>query len=287
MNYARQRTMKNKISISVRKRGHSRQKLGQAPKASAAVFWDRLTWEEIQSLGASGMNMCLLPVGATEQHGPHLGVGMDTCNAAALCAAVSAETGVPVLPPLNYGCSLGHSRRWPGTVALQPQTLISLITEMFDWLHSARFPRLLMVNGHVGNFAPLRCALEIIRSRWDDAMVGICNVADISPEIRAKFYADAADWHANAAETALMLALAPEMVREKKIISADDPDRTAGLVFAHPVNRTSKNGVTGFPSRATREQGEKLFNKMVAELSSKVRCALNEKFPLEQSYHFQ
>src|ERR1700752_5230734 len=114
MNCARQRTMKNKISISVRKRGDSRQKLDQAPKPSAVVFWDRLTWEEIQSLANSGMNMCLLPVGATEQHGPHLGVGMDTCNAAALCAAVSDETGVPVLPPLNYGCSLGHSKRWPG-----------------------------------------------------------------------------------------------------------------------------------------------------------------------------
>jgi creatinine amidohydrolase len=74
-----------------------------------------LTWEEIGFLHRSGMDLCLLPVGATEQHGPHLGVGMDTCNAMKLCEAVARETGVPLLPPLAYGCSLGHSRRWPGT----------------------------------------------------------------------------------------------------------------------------------------------------------------------------
>ena len=84
------------------------------------LLWQSLTWEEIAELRRSGMNLCLLPVGATEQHGPHLGVGMDSCNATLLCEAVSRGTGAPVLPTLSYGCSLGHSHRWPGTIALQP-----------------------------------------------------------------------------------------------------------------------------------------------------------------------
>jgi creatinine amidohydrolase len=247
-------------------------------------FWQNLTWEEIASLRRSGTDLCLLPVGATEQHGPHLGVGMDTCNAERLCAAVSRATGVPVLPALAYGCSLGHSRRWPGTIALQPQTLISLVTEIYDWLQSAGFSRLILVNGHVGNAAPLRCALEIIRSRFDEALVRVCNVAEISPRVRAEFFADAEDWHANAAETSLMLAGAPELVRLEKIPAADDEDRTGGLVFSHPVNRTSRNGVTGHPSRASREQGEKLFDLMVEDLSALVRAARVEQPPLDQSY---
>jgi creatinine amidohydrolase len=209
---------------------------------------------------------------------------MDTGNASALCAAVSRATGVPVLPALPYGCSLGHSRRWPGTLALQPQTLTDTVVEIFDWLQGAGFKRLLIVNGHVGNAAPLRCAVEIIRSRWDDALARVCNVAELSSRVRAEFVADAEDWHANAAETSLMLAQIPGLVRPEKLAGADDPDRTAGLVFAHPVNRTSRNGVTGSPSRATREQGEKLFQFMVEDLGVLVRRAMTEKPPLEHSY---
>jgi creatinine amidohydrolase len=248
------------------------------------LLWETLTWEEVGSLRDSGVSLCLLPVGATEQHGPHLGTGMDSRNATLLCEAVSRETGVPVLPTLGYGCSLGHSHRWPGTLSLQPQTLMEVVVEIFDWLQGAGFKQLLLVNGHVGNAAPLRCAVDVIRGRWDGAMARVCNVAEISPRVRAEFFADAEDWHANAAETSLMLARAPEMVRPAKLSASDDEDRTAGLVFTHPVNRTSKNGVTGFPSRATREQGEKLFRFMVEDMSALVRRALKEKAPLEQSY---
>ena len=248
------------------------------------LLWETLTWEEIGSLRESGLNLCLLPVGATEQHGPHLGVGMDSRNATLLCEAVSRETGAPVLPALSYGCSLGHSRRWPGTLSLQPQTLMDVVVQLFEWLYHTGFKRLFIINGHVGNFAPLRCALEIIRSRWDDALVRICNVAEISARVRAGFFADAEDWHANAAETSLMLAHAPELVRPDKLSAADDEDRTGGLVFAHPVNRTSRNGVTGFPSRSTIRQGESLFRMMVEDLAALVRRGLTEQPPLTHSY---
>ena len=63
--------------------------------------------------------------------------------------------------------------------------------------------------------------------------------------MRAAYAADGSDWHANCAETALMLAVAPDRVRRERLATADDPDRTAGLLFSHPVNRTSTNGVTG------------------------------------------
>jgi creatinine amidohydrolase len=65
---------------------------------------------------------------------------------------------------------------------------------------------------------------------------------------------------------------------------ADDPDRTEGLVFSHPVNRTSRNGVTGMPSRATRENGEKWFGWMVEDLTALIRRGLAETPPLAASY---
>lgn len=246
--------------------------------------WSELTWEEIEALQASGMDAVILPVGATEQHGPHLGVGMDSNLAQHLSDAVSKETGVPALPVLPYGCSLGHSHKWPGTLSLQPQTLIDVITQIGDWCYSSGFKRIFILNTHVTNFAPLRCALEVLRARYDDMMLAVINAPEISEEIKAIFDEDAQDWHANAAETALMQHLSPELVRAEKINDSDDSDRTVDSVFAHPVNRTSKNGVTGAPSKASVELGASLFEKMVTGLSETITKGLSEEPPLPHSY---
>jgi creatinine amidohydrolase len=248
------------------------------------VLWERLTWAELAQLQRSGMDMAIVPVGSTEQHGPHLTLDVDTLSAVRVAHAVSAATGVPVLPPLAYGCSLGHSRRWPGTIALSPQSLIALCTDLGGWVIGAGFRRLLFLNGHVGNFAPLRCALEILRSRHDASMVAVLNLHDISPRVSQAYSADAGDWHANAAETSLMLAIAPGSVRPDLIGAADDPDRTGGLFFSHPVNRTSSNGVTGSPSQASREDGARLFDWMVTDLVARVKGALLETPPLDHGY---
>ncbi len=255
-----------------------------AARVNSAIDWGELTWPEIGARTAGGIDAALLPCGAIEQHGPHLGTGMDARLATDVCRAVSAETRVPVLPTLSYGCSLGHSHRWPGTLALQPQTLIALVTDIGDWLWHAGVRRLFLVNSHVTNFAPLRCALEILRSRHDGFMVALISTADVSPRVRRAFFADAQDWHANAAETSLMLATAPRLARPRRVPGADDPDRTANLVFAHPVNRTSSNGVTGRPSRATVADGRRLFAWIVADLVKLVRRGLREAPPLEASY---
>ncbi len=81
-----------------------------------------------------------------------------------------------------------------------------------------------------------------------------------------------------------MLATAPDMVRPEKLNMADDPDRTEGLVFSHPVNRTSLNGVTGTPSISTKEKGEEWFAWMVEDLSNLVVKGTQENPPLEYSY---
>lgn len=248
------------------------------------MLWSERTWPEVPAaLEATGF-AAILPVGATEQHGPHLGCGMDWVLADRLCAEVARRTLVPMLPAMPYGCSLGHSHRWPGTIALEPITLIHLIKDVGSWAYHSGVRRLFLVNTHVTNAGPLRSALEMLRATHDDLMVALINSATVSARVRAAHFADGEDWHANAAETALMLAVAPEMVREGLIASADDPDRTEGLVFAHPVNRTSRNGVTGFPSRATKAQGEELFGWMVEDLSETVLRGVTETPPLDASY---
>jgi len=246
--------------------------------------WHQLTWEEIGSLAGQGMDTVLLPVGAIEQHGPHLGCGMDAEIAQQLCTVVAENTGAILLPTLPFGCSIGHSKRWPGTLALQPKTLIDVIKDIGDWVVASGFHRLFLVNGHVTNFAPLRCALEMLRAEHDHLMVALVNSGEISARVRARHFADADDWHANEAETSLMLARAAHMVRPTRLVDADDPDRTDDCVFSHPVNRTSRNGVTGQPSAASAEKGRELFTWMVEDLTDLVRRGMSEQPPLPHSY---
>ncbi|MDB5883777.1 MAG: Creatininase [Ramlibacter sp.] len=248
------------------------------------MLWSHLTWTELPDVLQRAGHAAILPVGATEQHGPHLGCGVDSVIAERLCARVAQATGVPMLPTLPYGCSLGHSRRWPGTISVTPLLLIEFVQQIGNWAYHSGVRRLFIVNGHVTNAAPLRCALEMLRSTHDDLMIAVLNTATLSERVRESHAADAADWHANDAETSLMMAIAPQLLRADRVQQADDPDRTAGCVFAHPVNRTSANGVTGTPSHATAAKGERLFEWMVDDLSELVRSGCVETAPLEASY---
>lgn len=246
--------------------------------------WAEKTWAEFPAMLEASSNAAILPIGATEQHGPHMGTGMDAVLADILCKKVAARTNVPMMPTMFYGCSIGHSRHWPGTLALQPITLINMVKDVGDWAYHTGVRRLYMVNTHVTNEAPLRCALEMLRAEHDDMMVALLNSATISPRVREFHFADGGDWHANDAETSLMMSEAPEMVRDAGLMGADDPDRTEGLIFAHPVNRTSTNGVTGMPSRSTAEKGAVWFEWMVEDLSTVILSGLKENPPLDVSY---
>jgi len=244
------------------------------------IFWEELTWEEIPQTLARVGHTVLWPFGATEQHGPHLGLGTDTHIARSVCEAVSARTAVPLLPTLPVGCSLGHTKQWPGTLSLRPRTLIAIISEVGEWLVQSGVRRLFLINAHVTNFAPLRCGLEELRHQHDQLMVALINTAGISPRVQTHFFRDGNDWHANAAETALMQHLHPTSVRPTAIAHADDPDRTTDLQFAHPVSRTSTNGVTGTPSAATAADGATLFQDMVEDLTHRVLQGITEIPPL-------
>jgi creatinine amidohydrolase len=246
--------------------------------------WAQRTWAEIPGDLRAASQAAILPVGATEQHGPHMGCGMDFVLAELVCREVARRSNVPMLPVLPYGCSIGHSHRWPGTIALDPVLMTNLVNSIGTWAHSSGVRRLFIVNAHVTNAAPLRCALELLRAKHDDLMVAVINTATMSERVKAAQFADADDWHANDAETSLMLAIAPHMVRPDLCPDSDDEDRTAGLVFAHPVNRTSRNGVTGKPSLATEDKGRELFGWMCDDLFEIVQRGLKETPPLEHGY---
>jgi creatinine amidohydrolase len=245
------------------------------------LLLEHLAWPEIAELRARNGGLLLLPLGATEQHGPHLPVAMDSLLAEAVCHAASARTGVPVLPALRYTTSQGHTTKWPGTFSLRHDTLIATLRDIAAWAVGSGWQRLLFVNAHFGNDAPARVAVDQLRlSYLGRLQVGLVHVFKLSDAIWAEYTRDAADLHANQAETALMLHLHPELVRMERLTDSDDTDRTAGTVFSHPVAQTSLNGVTGHPSRATAGQGKVLFESMVDALSATIGTAVLEVPPL-------
>jgi len=250
-----------------------------SPSNSLPVLWEELTWEQITVLRETGMDMVILPVGATEQHALHLPVGVDTFSAIAVARGVSAQTGIPILPALPYGCSLGHSKKWAGTISLRPETLSALVLEIAEWVWSAGFSRILMLNGHVTNWAPLRCGLENVRHHYPDLRIALRSIWEISPKVHEFYHQDAANFHANCAETSVMLALRPDLVQLDKAM--DEPDRSVGCFFAYTVNKESVHGGVGSPSKADLGLGQEILKTCVSELTIQLKKALVEGIPLE------
>jgi creatinine amidohydrolase len=248
---------------------------------TTAVRWEHLTWPEIEGLLRDRpREVALLPVGATEQHGPHLPTGTDTIVARGLCEATSSATGAPVLPAVALGCSYGHGTDLPGTLSLPPERLAHLVVDAVRWASASGVRRVLAVNGHFGNQAALSVAADHLRHDHADLRFGVLNWWTLTPAITAQTLADGEDVHANRAETALMMALAPEHVRFDQLPLADDEDRTEGLVFRYTAPVLSRNGVTGRPSEATVELGSWLLAEVVELLCDAVRRGRVEEPPL-------
>ena len=243
-----------------------------------ALRWFDEAWPELAFV--DGNEVGLVPVGAVEQHGPHLPAGTDTIIATRLCELASDRCGAPVLPAIAIGCSYGHGTVLPATISLTPELLAAQVRQYAEWAAVSGLRRLLFVNAHFGNLASLMTGTDHLRLYRPDLRVGVVAWYDLDPEVARETVADGDDIHANRAETAMMLALAPELVKLDRLAASDDADRTEGLVFRYTVPALSTNGVTGRPSEATVALGERLVALTVAALVDRVERGRTEEPPL-------
>ncbi len=241
--------------------------------------WEDLAWSDLTDLQDDG-EVGLIPVGATEQHGPHLPTGTDTIVAAALCDRVSARTGAPVLPAIPVACSYGHGTVLPGTLSLSPELLASVARQYAEWAATSGLTRLLFINSHFGNSASLGTATDHLRLFRPDLQVGVVDWWSCDSVVAEEAVREGGDVHAHRAETSIMLAIAPELVHLDRLGEADDPDRTGDLVFRYTAPALSTNGVTGRPSEATLELGELLLERTVTAIVDCVERGRLEKPPL-------
>lgn len=207
----------------------------------------------------------LVPLGSTEQHGPHLPLHTDTAVAAAVARAAAArllavapDDPVLVAPPVAYGAS-GEHQDFPGTMSIGTAALRFLLVELVRSL-SRWAGRVVIVNGHGGNLDALAAATPLLREEGHDVCWAPCA-------------AGPADAHAGHAETSLMLHLAPRLVD----MARAEPGNLAPLAEIMPelaargVAAVSPSGVLGDPTTATAGEGRRLLDRMADDVAARVR----------------
>jgi creatinine amidohydrolase len=211
-----------------------------------------LTSPEAADRAAAGA-LLAVPVGSTEQHGPHLPLATDADLAVALCAQLgAAHDGVVVAPLVPYGSS-GEHEGFAGTISIGQQAIELLLTEL-GRSATQTFSRVLLVSTHGGNTEAVRRAVARLRAESRDVSVWL-----------PRWPGDA---HAGRAETSLQLALAPGTVRLDRA-EAGNTTPIAELMpalRATAVKGVSPNGVLGDPAGASAAEGGAMFAGLLAGL---------------------
>lgn len=215
-----------------------------------------MTWEEVEP----ARMLLAVPLGATEQHGPHLPLGTDTAIAAALAEGLAARRAdVIVAPTLPVGAS-GEHTGFPGTLSLDHESLELALVEL---VRSAdAWAGVVLVNWHGGNAEALAAATTRLEREGRSIVVGPALVAG------------GHDVHAGRTETSLMLAIAPELVRSDRARAGDRrpleevmPELRSGGVGA-----VSPSGVLGDPAGASAAKGRVLLAALVDDLDARVQA---------------
>jgi creatinine amidohydrolase len=240
------------------------------------VRWEELTWQEARD-AAAARNAVIVPVGATEQHGPHLPLAVDTLLGQAVALAVSALTGVPVIPPLCYGVSASHGD-FAGTISLRPETMIRVVEDVIDSLYDRGIRQFILLNGHIWNNGALDVSAEKLRVRHRDARVRALGYVTMypGPEVDGHVRYGRALMHANYFETSVMLYLFPHLVRMERATSHRDSDS----FWDYRMDQVSETGVWGRDvpdSNATHGRAE--FERCVITTARAVASAVREPWP--------
>jgi creatinine amidohydrolase len=238
------------------------------------VFWNRMTVEELRR-AASDDAIVLLPVASVEQHGPHLGTGVDTFLATEGCrriaVAVAKKRAIVVAPTVWMGLA-EHHVSFGGTFTLSLDTYHALLRDLCRSILRAGFKKILLVNGHGGNIAAL-AALTTDLAHELSAPIATTTLYSIAHETGA--YKPILEdqegvQHACEAETSMMLAAFADCVRQERIKDAFNPkgvrkDRALGnstpaLNLWRPFAGMTPSGVMGDARKASAAKGETLFD---------------------------
>jgi creatinine amidohydrolase len=261
--------------------------LGLAQEEAKALVLQEMSWTDVAEYLKTN-DMVIIPLGSTEQHGPHLPLGTDFYEAMGMSKKISAKTGVVVAPVLLSGYSIYHSG-FAGSLSLKPETMEEVLFETAEMLMKYGFRRFMFFNYHGGNRIVESKVIHRINHTTEAYAVAIgagASFQTYSDDIKGVY-----DTHAGIYETSIMLYLKPELVRMDKAekpmfkpspkieeiieLGRKNPELYTLLSSIQGVpeetkkggasHELSNNGIwsTADPKRATKKRGEKTVNAMV------------------------
>jgi creatinine amidohydrolase/Fe(II)-dependent formamide hydrolase-like protein len=238
-----------------------------------SYIWGNLTWPEAEEY-LEKVDVAILPVGAIEQHGPHLPLDTDSFDAQYLATQVAAACSEPrplVLPLIPYGVSYHHAG-FKGTVSIHNDTLSKLVYEIGMSLSQNGIKKIVIINGHGGNSPSLNFAAQMI-NRDARIFVGVDSGETSDVDIY-QIVETPNDVHAGEFETSTALAIRPDYVK-LNLATKSVPEFSnrylnftskRGISWYAYTKRISENGIMGDPTKASAEKGKKMWQVMIAHL---------------------
>ncbi|MEP4546417.1 MAG: creatininase family protein [Saccharospirillum sp.] len=249
---------------------------------SAFILAD-MTWPEVKT-ALETVKIAIIPVGAHEQHGPHMAESCDGVLAEAMSKKLAERLypDVIVAPTISMGIS-PHHMNFPGTITLRPETLISLLRDMVTSLKQHGIDKFLFINGHGGNQPTLSVASTMLTQELGVECYHAKTTASakeaFKKHVTSKLYG-----HSCEREVSEALYLAPHIVREDLLEKGDiiEGGRWEGLRPGQPIqgyytyDEMTRNGCIGDATKASLQAGEDIVEEALEGLAGAVRQILEQ-----------
>jgi len=236
-----------------------------------------LTWPDAKKW-AQKNTVVIVPVGSTEQHGPHLPLKVDIATADYIAKKVAEKTGMLVVPPLNFG----YSELWqhyPGTISFSQETFKSALRDICLSLIRGGFKKIFILNGHNPNLILLQAIIWELIDKYEDEglLIGGGTYVFMAKEECDKIGENFRDGtHANEMETATSLVLFPQDVKMDEAKRVSDSYKMRKVITYEQgvtvVNRwpDSKvyHGAYGDPMLASAEKGKAYIEVLIEKISA-------------------
>lgn len=247
---------------------------------AASVLMSEMSWPAFVQRIEEGAPI-LLPMGATEQHGPHLPLGVDVIVPGAICERVARRVGGIVAPPIAYGYKSqprsGGGEGFPGTTSLDAHTLTLVTKDIIVSLASKGARRLVVVIGHVENAWPALEGIDLAlrdlrRDGISDVVILRLSYWDlVRPETLQRIFPNGYPGidleHASLLETSMMLLLRPDLVNVSLIPTADPGHFPPYDRYPATSGYLPRSGVLAVAEGARAEIGTWLIDDHVALIS--------------------
>jgi len=226
----------------------------------------------------------IAPIAACEQHSLHLPTFTDTILVTGVAEGVEAKMPQQVLLlPTQWMGASHHHLRFGATLSLHVDNHIAMLCDLLTPLLEEGFERVMLLNGHGGNIDTMQVALRRLQPRWTNRIMAAASYWDVAAkELAALGEAPRKSMgHACEYETAMVLALRPELVRRDQV--KNDPPRDdpvlRGLYLSEDMKQRTDHGCVGYPESGTPEKGRKFLDAIIARTAEVAAALLKRPLP--------